>query len=43
MLHCKKSLFNQSAARAILLYPLFFSAVWEQKDLAEKNKQSENK
>ena len=43
MLYCKKSLFNQSAARAILLYPFFFSAVWEQKDLAEKKKETENK
>ena len=38
ILYCKKSLFNQSVARATLLYPLCFSRPVrnEQKDSAEK-------
>ena len=38
ILYCKKNLFNQSAARATLLYPLCFSRLMrnELNDLAEK-------
>ena len=38
ILYCKKKLFNQSAARATLLYPLCFSRLMrnELNDLAEK-------
>ena len=45
ILYCKKKLFNQSAARATLLYPLCFSRLMrnELNDLAEKKKQLGNK
>ena len=38
ILNCKKNLFNQSVARATLLYPLCFSRLMrnELNDLAEK-------